>query len=335
MKLKNIKKISKNFLQKIRKGLGEKSTKKFLIYGEVIVDQYIDVRVLGKSQKNNIISTKYQNSNSYGGGTILVANFLSEFSNNVEFILPYNDHAYRKIRYYFDKKIKIIKLYNKYFKPIFKIRYRDSYKNLNLFQMNLNEDLNLNLDQNLINIFKKYKLHHKIIYDFGYNFINKKILAKINRYGNFNINCQTNSSNYGYNLITKYFKGQSLCVDEEELRLSFSDKKTEMKTLIKKNINFLKKFKYFVVTVGKKGCYFVSKGKIEFCPSIKNLVGDTTGCGDIFFAAFNFFSSLKTLNLYEIIFCSHVCAYIHGTKPGNKNIINKNLFYKFVENILK
>ena len=37
------------------------------------------------------------------------------------------------------------------------------------------------------------------------------------------INCQTNSANLGFNLITKYPKSDYICIDEPELRLAASN----------------------------------------------------------------------------------------------------------------
>ena len=49
--------------------------------GEPIIDLYTHVKVQGKSQKSNIISTIKLKTIKEGGGTILVANFLTEFLN--------------------------------------------------------------------------------------------------------------------------------------------------------------------------------------------------------------------------------------------------------------
>ena len=57
-----------------------------------------------------------------------------------------------------------------------------------------------------------------------------------------NINCQTNSSNFGFNLISKYENGNIIAVDEVEFRLSVQDKTESIPNLIIKNRTTFKKY---------------------------------------------------------------------------------------------
>ena len=67
-------------------------------------------------------------------------------------------------------------------------------------------------------------------------------VKKIEPKNKFFINCQSNSSNFGFNLPTKYKGGHTICMDEVEFRLSVSDKYNSIDTLIDKNIK-IKAFK--------------------------------------------------------------------------------------------
>ena len=73
--------------------------------------------------------------------------------------------------------------------------------------------------------------------DYGHGFINDeiyKILSKKSKY--LAINCQTNSANLGFNLITKYPKADFICIDEPELRLASSNNNDLIEKIVKEQI---------------------------------------------------------------------------------------------------
>ena len=73
--------------------------------GEPIIDIYNYVQIQGKSSKNNILSSKHISASIFGGGTILVANILKEFSNKIDFVTFENNYNNKYIKV-FDKKNK-------------------------------------------------------------------------------------------------------------------------------------------------------------------------------------------------------------------------------------
>ena len=72
----------KNILNNFKKNSNNYSNKKILIIGDPILDVIKFVKPSGKSNKNNILATRLINSETTFGGTILVANFLSQFYKN-------------------------------------------------------------------------------------------------------------------------------------------------------------------------------------------------------------------------------------------------------------
>ena len=74
-------------------------------------------------------------------------------------------------------------------------------------------------------------------------------------------------------------------MDEQEFRLSVQDKNKPKKDLIRSNKNFIKKFKNFIVTMGKNGSYHISKNSTLFSPTIYSTFKDTTG-RDVFFSIY-------------------------------------------------
>ena len=206
----------------------------------------------------------------------------------------------------------------------------------------------MNQNQRFLNLNKDNKKYQKIflenikkfqnilIFDFGYGYIDDKFANTIkDKKNNFYINCQTNSSNYGFNLFSKYRKAEILCVDEAEFRLTVKNKNEGIKKLIMENHNLLKNYKIFVVTCGSKGCFVFKNKIVQFIPTVYETTLDTTGCGDIFFSTFVYFYIQEKFSLNEISLLSHIAAGLHGLSEGNKNVVSKDYFFQSAQTVLK
>ena len=209
-----------------------------------------------------------------------------------------------------------------------------------MFQINYDEKYILSDKNKKLYLYKLKKIFPKydelVIFDYGYGYMFKECISFIKKYPKkININCQTNSSNFGFNLISKYESGNIIAVDEVEFRLSVQDKTVSIPDLIIKNKTIFKKYNVFIITSGDKGCYIVSKNKFYYVPTVFKNTFDTTGCGDVFYSAFVFFYSLKTFTLSEIGLLSHIAAGMHANIEGNKNLINKDKLFQIIQTIIK
>lgn len=338
---KNLKSIDqdsiKKFFNKITKS---NSDKKILIFGEPIIDKYTYVEILGKSQKNQIISTNQLNNKVIGGGTMLVALYLNNFFEKIDYLCIRNNFNNPFFKKFLDKKINKILIPDKNSKITIKNRFVNFYKGERLFQNNMNNSqrLSKNGENILIKKFKKIinKYDKVILFDFGHELISKKILEFINKNKNkFFINCQSNSSNFGFNLPTKYKGGHTICMDEIEFRLCVGDKYNSIDSLIDKNLKFINRFKNFIITSGKHGCVYVRNSKKYYTPVVFENNSDTTGSGDIFFSTMFFLSLKSNLGVKEMSILSHIAAGIHNTEDSKFKEISLNLIYKIFLNIIK
>ena len=318
-----------------------KPNKKILIVGEPIVDVYNYVNIQGKSSKNNILSSKHISTKEFGGGTILVANILKEFFNKIDYVTFYNHYNKKYIKKFLtDKKIKLKKIYDKKCKFIIKKRFIDQYSNNRLYQINYNDDYSLiNEAGKKINDFIK-KNHSSydyiIVYDFGHNLINKEVVKTLRKLSKKTfINCQSNSSNFGFNLVNKYKKGNTISMDEQEFRLSVQDKNTSVDKLISANKKFIKKFTNFIITMGKFGCYHISGASSVFVPTVYSTFKDTTGSGDVFFSIYIGLKISKKFTDDEICLICHIAAGLHANRIGNEKTFDLKSLYKSIDLILK
>ena len=331
----NKEKLKSNFIETFKNKFNEK----ILVIGDPIIDIYRYVTTSGKSNKATIISTLYKNETKFAGGSMLVANTLAQFLNNVVTLNFKNSESNSVYRSLSDKRIKQTKI-NINLKPIKKIRYIDQYSNNKLYQVTLNEDQILSnkdesryysLIKKLINKFKNI-----IVLDYGYFSINKRLIKILNNSNkNIIINCQANSYNFGFNIFTKYKKSNIMCIDEQEFRLGVKNKTDDILYLFNKNKKLLDKYKVFIVTLGKKGCAIRFKKKNFYIPTVLKNAIDTIGCGDIFITLFSMLQISKKFDINESALISHIAAGIHANEHGNKQSINFLNLYKALDNTLK
>ena len=103
--LKNIKK--KNLIKKLTGTIFRSEQKNYslLITGEPILDYYTTVNLQGKSQKSGVVSAAKIKTNKYGGGSILVANLLSELIDKFSYLVNGNVKTLKLLKGYLTKPI--------------------------------------------------------------------------------------------------------------------------------------------------------------------------------------------------------------------------------------
>ena len=340
-----IKKILNNCdLNKMNKFLKDftkkRLKKKILIFGEHIIDKYTYVDPIGKSVKNNIVTLNYKNDEIFSGGSLMVANLLSKFVDGVSIVVfenKYNKKYYNKL---LSKNVKLVRFKDEEGKVIIKNRFVDKYSNRVLSQVNYNDQVYLSANTRK-KLYKYIKNNSKkndinLLYDFGHGLINNND-AKNNAFHKKNtfINCQSNSSNFGFNKATKFTNFNTICMDNIEFRLCAQNKIDPLDKIIKKNEKFISSFKNFIITNGKEGCYFLKRNKKTFIPSITTDIVDTTGCGDVFFAILTLMLSEQKFNENEISLTSHAAAGLHSKKIGNYDVVSPMSLYRAVEHLFK
>lgn len=317
---------NKNIIQ----DLNNQINKKILVIGEQIVDEFTFVKSLGKSRKNNIISSRYIKKETQIGG----ANFIYQ---NIKQFIPDTDFFYINSKKELKNNKKSINVVLPNDQIIYKNRFVDFYNLNKIFQINKNDKINLKNEDfkkivnNLGKIINNYDI--LIVCDFGHGLFKNEILEFINKAKIYKIiNCQTNSSNFGFNKYKKYTNADILTCDEDEFRLSIENETEDIGRLLNNN-----KFPYkqFIVTSGKNGCYLKKNNKVIFVDSFKiNNFVDSIGSGDIFFAFYAMLNNLKTCEDDEKIILSHLAAAIHSQSFANQKIVEKNIYLKSIKTLI-
>lgn len=342
--IKFIKNLKKKFLfVDAIEEINKLKKKNINIFGEAIIDKFKFVKILGLASKFPVYSGVQKSEESYPGGTIAVAKVASEFVKNVNLITGIDKRNIPK-KFFNKKNIHLKNIPNLTHQT--KTRYLNEYRNERFFQIanlvKINNEKNYNFQ---IKELKKFKSSTtNLILDYGVWEKNQKILNFINsKKMNYFLNVQTNSLNFGKNLINKY-KNYDLCsLDYKEycvnLGLPVEDFKYYNSNSIKKlKNNFYKKFNknnsIIVVTLGKDGSVVFNKKYLYHCPVFISSAIDTTGCGDMFFLFFSLLVKNNTsLELSQFLATAY--AGLHSLFIGNKKVVDKFEFTKYVNFLYK
>ena len=225
---------------------------KVLFVGDAITDEYHYVTPLGKSPKEHIIPCQYLEAEVFHGGTAAAASHARNFCAQVDVFT--SSTAIRKVRF----------VDRAYLRKVSEMHYGASCK--------IDRDIPTGYDA-------------VVITDFGHGAINGQMIARIAGLWGLQyvaVSAQTNSSNIGFNLITKYPKVDYIVIDEPEARLAASDRESHIVDVIHKLVHG--RCEKFVVTHGPYGAYGYENGNFYHCKSHTDLVRDTMGAGDAFFA---------------------------------------------------
>lgn len=216
-----------------------------LFIGDSIVDEYWYVEPLGKSPKEHLIPVKYSSSERFEGGVIAASNHLRTFCKRVD---VYSEGpGVRKTR----------------------LVDRDYLRKVGEIHWPLETLTTIAPDTENYDVV--------VVTDFGHGAVKGPIEGKF-----VAVNAQTNSSNIGFNLITKYPKADYIVIDEPEARLAAQDRESPIEAVIEKLADG--RSPRFVVTHGRHGAYGYDRGKTYHCKAFTERVVDTMGAGDAFFA---------------------------------------------------
>ena len=331
-------KLRKKFnFENIKKLIDKSSSVKTLVIGEIIKDEYVFCLPLGMSPKEQIISMQENKKEIYAGGIVASVNHLSKFLDNCSLlsVIPEGENT-QFINKYIYKNINKILFKDKNYKLITKTRYLDESNN-KLFQISNKKknDIKKATETKIVNYLKKNlkNFDHIIVNDFGHGLVTEKIINIIEKNSKYlSINVQTNSSNIGFNYLTKFTKTNYFTIDEPEARLALSDEYSNTKNLfykLKKRI----KFQSGSITFGKNGSYTIYKNKIIFSSALTTSPVDTLGAGDAFFVISSIISRVSN-DPEKIGFLGNIAGAFAVHYLGHKKYLNKEILLNYVKTYL-
>lgn len=314
---------------------------KVLLIGETIIDEYCYCKGMGKIAKDNLVGTKYLSEEVFAGGILACANHLAGFCQSVDLVtvLGKKNNYKEFIKKALEPNIKAKFFYDRAGQTIVKKRFIDPIFFSKMFEIyyfddrNLPENISKKVNNYLEDIVPKYDA--VIVNDYGHGFFTTDIIKILRKKAKFlAVSAQTNSANYGFNLITKYKSPDYICIDEPEARLAVIEKDSDVSTVIKKILEKTRARK-LIMTRGHLGSLACeNKNKIYETPVLSTKIVDRLGAGDAFFTIS---AALAALDCpIEIIgFIGNVIGALQVATMGNKEPVDPSQTYKFIQTLLK
>ena len=330
-------------LQDIRAYMEKMKDIKTLVIGDVIIDEYIYCITQGLMSKDIGYSTRYQYAEQYLGGSLAVARHIASFCNEVVLmsVIGSEEAIHSRILNELSDKMRLDFVYSNEFPTIIKSRYvtenekREEFNKI--FAIN-NIPMSMQIDDPAMEQIRKRLAENigdydvVILCDFGHGLVDGEVMELIQEKAKYlAVNCQTNSSNLGQNLITKYRRADVFALDQRELRLAFSDYRHSEEDALQKLAKHFSGGGW--LTTGSKGAVLVEGGKLKKCPAFTLKVKDTIGAGDAYFALASMMAAVGA-PLEAGMFIGNIAGALAANIAGNKEAVEKVNVLKYANTLL-
>ncbi|MFC1520863.1 PfkB family carbohydrate kinase [Elusimicrobiota bacterium] len=322
-----------NYLESLKK-------LKVLVIGDAIVDEYCYCQPMGKSPKETIVSTRYIKQEAFAGGILACANHLAGFCGTVDLVTALGSKDSREsfIRSHLKPNVTSKFFFRDDASTIIKRRFVDNAFLAKMFETSYLTDtpINKSLEDKIIKYLNSCAGRYDFVFvaDYGHGFLTPRIIDVICRKSKFlALNAQTNSSNIGFNLITKYPCADYVCIDEPELRLATHARYGGLEEMVLYIAKKLKTQK-MVSTRGHLGSMAYSrKSGFVSVPVLSQKVVDRTGAGDAYFSI-TAPCVVKDFPLEVIGFIGNTVGALAVTIVCNRSSIEPVTLYKFITTLL-
>ncbi len=316
---------------------------KVLVIGDVIIDKYIYCNVQGLMSKDMGYSARYKSEEEYLGGSMAVAGHLSAFTPNVTLasVIGNEPGIHSRILNCLSDKMHL----NLEFSPVYPTIVKQRYIVFNEKREELHKVFAVNnipepvvIDsgtmERFYNVVKDIIGDYDVVVvcDFGHGLVDGRLMQLMEEKSKYMaLNCQTNSSNYGLNIITKYHRADVFALDQKELKLAYPAYDMSEESALKKLAGYFGGEGW--LTRGSKGAYAVSKDKVSGCPAFTLKVKDTIGAGDAFFAIASLFAAAGAPNVIST-FMGNISGALASNIVGNKYSLDKVDILKYASTLL-
>lgn len=333
----------KHSMNDIKAYAEEVSKLKVLVIGDYIIDKYIYCNVQGMMSKDMGYSARLKGVEEYFGGAAAVARHLSSFNENVTLMSVIGNEENIRLRIFDElaEDINLKLIYSDKVPTIIKRRYlsrnekRDEYKKIFAInnipeRLGYEETVREKFSEKLKEIIESYDV--VFLCDFGHGLVDEDVMDIVQEKAKYLVlNCQTNSSNKGMNIITKYHRADAFTLDQQEINLAYPSYSDCDETKLKKLSNHLNGIGW--LTRGALGAMQIDNGDIEECPAFTLSVKDTIGAGDAFFALAGIFAA--TGAPVEVgTFMGNIGGALGANIVGNREHIEKVNALKFANTLL-
>lgn len=336
--------MKNRFSMKDVKRYAEESKKlKILVVGDTIIDRYCYCNVQGLMSKDPAYSARLKSTEDYLGGALAIARHLASFSKNVTMmsIVGNEINLMEKIENDLAKSMELDLLHSERIPTIVKQRYltkndkRDEYQKIFVVNnIQAEKDYESEIKSEFIDKLSKKIEEYDVVFlcDFGHGLIDPKAQKVIEEKAKYLVlNCQTNSTNYGMNIITKYHHADAFTLDQKELKLAFPMYALNEKLALQSLSKHLNGNGW--LTRGSMGAWGIKNEEIYECPALTLQIKDTIGAGDSFFAVAGLYAATGA----DVELCTlmgNIGGALGANIIGNKSSVDSVDVLKFASTLM-
>ncbi|NDE84936.1 MAG: cytidyltransferase [Verrucomicrobia bacterium] len=310
--------------------------KKVLVIGEVIFDRYSTVDVQGLTSKNRILSARHLAEETHGGGALAVVRHLREFTPQVRLATVTGEEPWlgKLLRPY--RKVLSGHIRQKGGVTIVKQRFvepKAEGKELSkLFSLNFirNEPLDTKTEKRFLARLRKLVRWADIVLvmDFGHGLMTDPVRRLVEKQAKFlAVNCQTNSNNYGFNIINRrYRRADSFSLDQAEITLAVGRRRFDFEKELG-NLRKQLRSRYAWLTRGGRETIGLTPRSACHCEPFERNIVDTVGAGDAFCAVATL-AAAQGLPIEEATFLGQLAGAQAVRVPGNAEPVRKATLLK-------
>jgi sugar/nucleoside kinase (ribokinase family) len=264
-----------------------------LVVGDGIMDEYRYVRVVGKAVKEAALSTLFERQEVFRGGAWAAALHTLGFCSHVD-VMTGPDVMWN----------------------------RRQVDTAYLRKLIVEHELRREDVVAQVRDIRSYDL--VIVTDFGHGTMTKALIDRVTREARYlAVNAQTNATNYGFNLITKYPRADLVVVDELEARLAAHDNTSPIEDVI-----LALGFRNIIVTMGKNGAVGFD-GAFERQPALTEKVVDTMGAGDAFLCVAAPFAAAGA-SMKDLIRIGNAAGAIKVGIVGHRASVDRDTLWRYL-----
>lgn len=334
-------------LERLNKHLEQLSQMRVLVVGDAIIDEYRYVAPLGKSPKENMIATKFEENEVFAGGAIATANHIAGLCAQVDIMTCLGDKGgdsghedEELIMSGLAQNVQLLPIRRRGAPTTRKTRFIDRYYFRKLFEVYdfddtaLPQPLQTQFDQMIEEKIEDYDI--VLVNDFGHGLIATETISILTKNSKFlAVNAQSNSANFGFNLITRYPRADVVFIDTPEAQLAVGNKTTDPATVVSKVLPTRMECDRFVLTLGAGGCTTWEKGKsVQTVPAFATSVVDLVGAGDAFLAVAAPFVAVGA-SMRDVGFMGNIAGAIKVGIVGHRSSIDAAKLMKSITGLLK
>jgi rfaE bifunctional protein nucleotidyltransferase chain/domain len=300
-------------LEQLKEFLAAASRLRVCLIGETIIDEWVDVTVTNLSLKSRCVAGLERSRVRQVGGTGVIALHLADFVQHVDCFTNGPTHGY-------PANVRVTSLASG---TLIKTRFVDQDNGYRLFEAK-SPDLT-GIDSGLPDRFDDYDA--VLIADFGHGLIdatalNARIAARSRAF--VAAMAQVNSSNYGYNLPTKYHGVDYVSLNRTEAELCLRERGLALGEL-EARVSRLLGAPIVSVTDGNNGVLVKKHDDVCALPTLSTSVVDTIGCGDAYFSLSSL-AACVDLPASMIGLCGSIAAAGVAQRRGNDRPVSEQEF---------